>query len=68
MQQAKQDDDDVSQQTQLRQLVFEQAELTTRLRCLSRQVDLTSAEQVEVDQLKKLQLRARDRIQHLQER
>lgn len=39
--------------------------LKARLRELERHISLTSAEQVEMAQLKKLKLRAKDRIQSL---
>lgn len=46
----------------LEQLVAEHQQLKARLRALNRHVALTSAEQVEVAQLKKMKLRAKDRI------
>ena len=57
----------VSKQSQLRQLTAEHQELKARLRSLNRHVALTSAEQVEVAQLKKLKLRAKDRIRLLEQ-
>lgn len=46
----------------LEQLVAEHQQLKARLRALNRHVALTSAERVEVAQLKKMKLRAKDRI------
>lgn len=57
----------VSNQSQLKQLVAEHQELKARLRSLNRHVALTSAEQVEVAQLKKLKLRTKDRIRLLEQ-
>lgn len=57
----------VSKESQLKQLVAEHQELKARLRSLNRHVALTSAEQVEVAQLKKLKLRAKDRIRMLEQ-
>ena len=53
---------ELSKQELLNQLVAEHQQLKARLRALSRHVALTSAEQVEVAQLKKMKLRAKDRI------
>lgn len=51
-----------SKEELLDQLVAEHQQLKARLRALNRHVALTSAERVEVAQLKKMKLRAKDRI------
>lgn len=51
-----------SKEELLEQLVAEHQQLKARLRALNRHVALTSAERVEVAQLKKMKLRAKDRI------
>jgi hypothetical protein len=55
----------LSKEELLDQLVAEHQQLKARLRALSRHVALTSAEQVEAAQLKKLKLLAKDRIAYL---
>ena len=58
---------DTSKDLLLEKLAREHQELKARLRMLNRHVALTSAEQVEVAQLKKLKLRTKDRIRYLQQ-
>lgn len=51
----------------LRQLTAEHRALKARIRELDRHVSLTSAERVEYSQLKKMKLRAKDRMRLLQQ-
>lgn len=59
--------DGVSKDDLLGELTAEHQALKERLRELSRHLSLTSAEQVEYAQLKKLKLRTKDRIHSLQQ-
>lgn len=56
---------DRSKEELLEQLLAEHRHLKARLRNLNRHIALTSAERAEVAQLKKLKLRAKDRIAYL---
>jgi uncharacterized protein YdcH (DUF465 family) len=58
--------DGVSKDDLLAELTAEHQALKERLRELDRHLSLTSAEQVEYTQLKKLKLRTKDRIHSLQ--
>ena len=55
-----------SKQDLVEQLAAEHRALEERLRELDRHISLTSAERVEYNQLKKMKLRAKDRIQFLE--
>lgn len=51
----------------MHQLVAEHRAIKARLRELDRHLSLTSAEQVEYSQLKKMKLRAKDRLRLLEQ-
>jgi uncharacterized protein YdcH (DUF465 family) len=57
----------VSKQDLLEQLMAEHRALEERLRKLDRHISLTSAEQVEYSQLKKMKLRTKDRMRLLEQ-
>lgn len=56
-----------SKQDLLEQLAAEHRALKERLRELDRHISLTSAEQVEYNQLKKMKLQTKDRMRLLEE-